>query len=292
MRGSAPSRRREIEQPLDPECVLPPEAGATASDKARARPPGSKTAARDEDVRAAFRDALDRMRESGHDVGPGVHVAVDPRLPIMGYSFPSGEGFQIVVSGGAVESGMLEGLIVHEMSHIYRMRTRHPSHNGRVIEEAVNAVADGVATRDYQKKILHDLVNNVEDLYADDISFNVLKGNGSFTVDRMSRFLQDWVEDEPVRSRDPRRDRWANAWLVANNARAIAQMARHGVPDIDGVADAANRKLLSRLPPAAAQEFEYFRDLLANLREDLTLGEYRRLLVDYLTRFVELAEPA
>jgi len=203
-----------------------------------------------------------------------------------------GEGgrFRIVVSGGAVESGMLEGLLAHEMSHIVRMRTRHPSHNPRIIEAAIRQVGDGVATTDYQRKILHDLVNNVEDLYADDIAFEVIRKVGLMTAKEATEFLQNWVEDAPSEARDRTRARWENAWRLANNARAIAQMERHGVEDTGGVAAAASDRLLSRMGPAARGPFEYLRNLLVNLKKGITEDEYRKLLVDYLGRFLEVAE--
>src|SRR5881397_1374603 len=162
-------------------------------------------------TRNALKSAMERMRDSG---------------------------FDITVSGGAVKSGMLEGLLTHEMSHIYRMRTKHPSHNPRIIEEATNQVANNVVTKDYQRKILHDLVNNVEDLYADDIAWRVIRKAGVLTDEQSTEFLQNWVEDRPAESRDATRVRWENAWTLANNARAIAEMERQGVPDAGGRASA------------------------------------------------------
>ena len=244
-------------------------------------------------VTNALATTANQMREAGFEVGYGVEVVVDPRLPIMGYTIP-GEGgrFRIVVSGDAVESGMLEGLLAHEMSHIYRMRTKHPSHNPRIIEEATREVGDGVATTDYQRKVLHDLVNNVEDLYADDIAFEVIRKAGLMTAEEATEFLQNWVEDAPSESRDRTRARWETAWRLANNARAIAQMARHGIVDTGGEAAAANYRLLSRLGPAARGHFEYLRELLGTMDEEITEDGYRKLLIDYLGRFLEIAEPA
>ena len=244
-------------------------------------------------VTNALETTASRMREAGFEVGDGVEAVVDPRLPIMGYTIP-GEGgrFRIVVSGGAVESGMLEGLLAHEISHIVRMRTKHPSHNPRIIEEAIRRVGDGTDMTDYQRKIFHDLVNNVEDLYADDIAFEVIRKAGLMTAEEATEFLQNWVEDEPSESRDRTRARWETAWHLANNARAIAQMARHGIVDTDGEAAAANDRLLSRLGPAARGHFEYLRELLGTMDEEITEDGYRKLLIDYLGRFLEIAEPA
>jgi hypothetical protein len=108
--------------------------------------------------------------------------------------------------------------------------------------------------------------------------------------DQMTKFLQDWVKDEPAKSRDPVMDSWINASIMTHNARAIAQMARHTVKDIGGRAQAANKKFLSQISPRVAGRFEYFRNLLENLREDMTPEQYRALLADYLGQFLEIAE--
>jgi hypothetical protein len=144
--------------------------------------------------------------------------------------------------------------------------------------------------RDYQQKIIHDLLNDIQDLYADDISFKVLRKTPIFESDQMTRFLQDWVKDEPSKTRDPVMDSWVNTSIMTHNARAIAQMARHKVEDTGGLAEQANKKFLSQVSPRIAGRFEYFRNLLENLREDMTPAQYRALLADYLGKFLEIAE--
>jgi uncharacterized protein DUF5781 len=243
-----------------------------------------------ETVNRARQTATEMMRKAGFNIGPNVKVAIDPQLPFMGYTMPQGANFTIVVSGGAVGSGMLEGLLVHEMSHVYRIQTGHPSHNGQILEEAVDNLGKKSVLKDYQQKIVHDLLNDIQDLYADDISFKVLRNTPIMAPDQMTRFLQDWVKDEPVKSRDVTKDSWINASIMTHNARAIAQMARHRVEDTGGRAEQANRRFLSQASPRIAGRFEYFRNLLENLREDMTAGEYRALLDDYLRQFLEIAE--
>src|SRR3989449_8038600 len=80
----------------------------------------------EETVRKAQQTAVEMMRKAGYDIGTKVKVVVDPKLPFMGYTMPQGGNFTIVVSGGAVGSGLLEGLAVYEMSHIYMIKTKHP----------------------------------------------------------------------------------------------------------------------------------------------------------------------
>ena len=241
-------------------------------------------------VRKARQTAMELMKEAGYDIGTKVKVVVDPQLPFMGYTMPQGDGFTIVVSGGAVRSGLLEGLLVHEMSHVYRIQTNHPSHNGEILEEAVHNLAKRGALRDYQQKIIHDLLNDIQDLYADDISFEVLRKTPIFESDQMTRFLQDWVKDEPSKTRDPVVDRWINASIMTHNARAIAQMVRHKVDDTGGLAEHANQKFLSQVSPRIAGRYENYRNLLENLREDMTPAQYRALLADHLGKFLEIAE--
>src|SRR5438552_9083593 len=244
----------------------------------------------EETERKARHTALDMMSKAEYDIGTKVKVVVDPQLPFMGYTMPQGGNFTIVVSGGAVGSGLLEGLLVHEMSHIYRLQTNHPSHNGQILEEAIDNLGKKVVLRDYQQKIVHDLLNDIQDLYADDISFKVLGNSPIMASDQMTRFLQDWVKDEPVKSDDGVMNSWINASIMTHNARAIAQMARHRVEDTGGLAEQANKSFLSQVSPSVAGRFEYFRNLLQNLREDMTAEEYRALLADYLRQFLKIAE--
>jgi hypothetical protein len=241
-------------------------------------------------VGRARESALDMMRKAGYDIGNKVKVVVDPKLPFMGYTMPQAGSFTIVVSGGALGSGLLEGLLVHEMSHVYRIQNNHPSHNGEILEEAVDNVGKKVALRDYQQKIIHDLLNDIQDLYADDISFKVLRNTPILASDQMTRFLQDWVKDEPAKTRNPVMDGWINASIMTHNARAIAQMARHRVEDTGGRAEQANKKFLSQVSPRLAGRYEYFRNLLENLKEDMTTQQYRVLLSDYLGQFLDIAE--
>jgi hypothetical protein len=243
-----------------------------------------------ERVAKAKKTAMEMMRQAGFELGDGIQVSVDSKLPFMGYSRPEGRGYRIVVSGGAVESMMLQGLLLHELSHIYRMKTGHPSHNAQIVEEAVGSLGEQALQHDYQRKIIHDLTNNIEDLYADDIAVRIMKDDKTLPPDLMSRFLQDWVKSEPAEGKDAIKIMWLNGWTMANNARAIGQMARHRVEDLGGRAAAENQKFLSKIDSSIANRFGYFLNLLTNLRENITNDEYRGLLSDYLGNFVNMVE--
>ncbi len=241
-------------------------------------------------VGEAFRKAKDMMGKAGYPIGDNVRVVVDSNLGFMGYTFPKNGKFTIVVSGAAVESGMLEGLLVHEMGHVYRMRTNHPSHSDKAISYAMGLFQGRTLDRDYQQKILHDVVNHVEDLYADDISFKVFQKNNLFPPDVASHFFQGWMAPNPVVSGDARKDRCVNASLMLRNSFALSNMARHGIPDFGNKAKRANEQFLSGLPPGAAGLFQYFYVVMMELRENVTEREFKGLLGDYLEKFVRLAE--
>jgi hypothetical protein len=235
-----------------------------------------------EAVRKAREKALAMMRDAGYDIGKDVDVVIDPTLPFMGFTVPQRGRFKIVVSGMSIESGLLTGLLVHEMSHVYRIRTGHQSHNGTILQEAVDKLG---RLEPYQEKILFDLLNDIQDLYADDISFQVIRKNGIINEAQATDFLQSWVKDEPVKTGDPTKDNWINTSIMAHNARALAQMQRHGVKDIDNRAKLANQKLLSTIP--MAQHYQYFENLFKNLKQDLTEEHYRLLLADLLKHYLQ-----
>lgn len=241
-------------------------------------------------VDESFRRAKQVMEEAGYGVGDNVSVVVDPDLGFMGYTFPGEGGFNIVVSGAAVDSGMLEGLLVHEMSHIYRMKSKHPSHDAEIINAAIGRFVNRGYDRDYQQKTLHDIVNSLEDLYADDVAFKVFGKARIFPVETAGRFFLSWLTPEPVASGNTRRDGWMNAALMLRNSFALSNMARHGVPDSGNRAAELNRRFLSQLPAGGTEAFEYFHKVMMGLREDVTGSEFGRLLNEYLNRFVEEAE--
>jgi len=241
-------------------------------------------------VRKAFLNASRMMKESGFGLKSDVKIVIDPKLPFMGYSMPLGRGYRIVVSGGSVGSGMLEGLIVHEMSHIYRMENNHVSHDAEVVQQAIERIDTKRLSDDYRQKIVHDLLNDIQDLYADDISMKVLRKNQILDSAQISSFLQDWVKDEPIESGEPKRDRWVNASIMVHNARALGQMTRHDIQDTGEKAGESNKRFLSRMPPTASSQFPYFQDLMINLKENMIRDQYRKLLADYLNRFLEVAE--
>src|SRR5260370_38882464 len=107
------------------------------------------------------------------------------------------------------------------------MENSYVCNDAGVIQQAIERIDAKRLSDDYQQKIVHDLLNDIQDLYADDISMKVLKKNQILESDQISSFFQDWVKDEPIESGDSRRDRWMNASIMVHNARALGQMTGH-----------------------------------------------------------------
>ncbi len=176
------------------------------------------------------------------------------------------------------------------MSHIYRIQTNRPSHNTDILEEAADKLRRKNVQDDYREKITHALLNDIQDLYADDIAFRVLRTNRAPVLEQLPEFLQGMITDTLVATGDPVKDRWVNALIMTHNARAIAQMTRRRIGDVENRAEQANKRFLSRVSPNVAKNFDFFRDILGNLREDITDRDQTAFLAQYLNRFLEIAE--
>lgn len=170
------------------------------------------------------------------------------------------------------------------------MKSKHPSHDAEIINGAIGRIIKRGHNRDYQQKILHDIVNSLEDLYADDVAFKVFGKARIFPLETAGRFFLSWLTPDPVVSGNATRDRWMNAAILLRNSFAISNMARHGVPDAGNQARRINERFLSGLPEGMSETFEYFHALMLGLKEELTGKEFSNLLDEYLERFVMFAK--
>lgn len=230
------------------------------------------------------------MWDSGFGISGKVKVVVDPDLPFMGYSTQRAGGNIIVVAGRAVESGSIEGLLIHEMCHVYRTETDHPSHNRQLLNRVgTHIIHENELNRDYQVKIIQQVVNHIQDLYADDLSFQAFKKGGAFTPKQAHAFFLDWINDTPLEEKSSR-DRWQNVGTMLNNCFAISNLARHKIPDIDYQVENAVQRFLSKVDERMRSEYVYFRNFMASLVEDVTLEQFEKDLSEYLTRIVQLTK--
>jgi hypothetical protein len=233
------------------------------------------------------------MKRGGFEINQNVEVAVDEGLPFMGYTSRQWQRQLIVVSGFAVESSMLEGLLTHELSHVYRNQTKHPSHNDQIIAGLVSSfISRHDVNEDYQREILHQAVNHVQDLYADDVAIKILTAEKSDSADleRLGDFFSAWVRDEPIKTGIIRKDEWMNASIMLSNCFAISNMQRHAIPDRGDRAKMKNEAFMRASNPVAADSFSYFNTFMVNLKEGISDAEYQRRMEEYLSRFLALVD--
>jgi hypothetical protein len=240
-------------------------------------------------VRKAKNEALRMMKDAGFEIVREVHVQVDPKLPFMGYSTRVEGKDTVVVAGQALRSGMIEGLLVHEMSHIYQTYALHPSHNHELLGRVQKYISRrGDLTTDYQVGTIQEAVNHIQDLYADDVAFQVFKKTRILQNGRVSDFFLSWIEEKPT----PRKDLkgvWLNVRTMLNNCFVLSNMTRHGLQDSDNQASNKVQKFLSEVDERLRNAFPYFKDYMINLRGNPSEAEFEKGLIDYLVRIIELA---
>lgn len=241
-------------------------------------------------IRNATHNALKMMKESGFEITDKLDVVVDPELPFMGYATKRSGGHIIVVSGMALKSGLVEGLLIHEMCHVYRTDAHHPSHDSELLNTVGHIIIHkNQLTEDYQIKIVQQAVNHVQDLYGDDIAFKVFEKSGIFTPEQAFDFFLEWINDAAVKTKSVR-DKWLNVGIMLNNRFALSNMTRHNVKDIENQAENKVKKFLSETNDAMKKEFPYLRQFMTNLKENPNEQQFKKDLTEYLTRIVELAK--
>jgi hypothetical protein len=246
-----------------------------------------------ENVEKALRNVLNMMEQAGFRINQDVKVIVDKKLSFMGYTSRQWQSHVIVVSGFAVESPMLEGLLTHELSHVYRSITHHPSHSEPLIASLMRIfIKDHKLDRDYEQETLHQAVNHVQDLYADDIAVRVLAAYyGTPLLEQFGDFFLGWIKEEPATGGVRLRDRWVNASILLNNSFAISNMERHNM--MEGQIERAklnNYRFLNRIKSSAAIQFSYFNRFMVGLEEDVSEARLREQMEEYLGNFLKVVD--
>ena len=243
-------------------------------------------------VEEPLRNVLSMMERAGFEINQDVRVVVDEKLAFMGYTSRRWQSHIIVVSGHAVKSPMLEGLLAHELSHVYRNTTGHPSHSESLIANLMRLFIESHnLDRDYEQEILHQVINHVQDLYADDIAIKVLAANRGTAprVEQLGEFFLGWIKEEPARSGARRRDQWINASILLNNSFAVSNMERHKIAErLIEKAKMSNQRFLSRIKASAAGRFSYFNAFMVSLKEDISESEFREQMKEYLQSFLDV----
>ncbi len=165
-------------------------------------------------IRKTFEEVEARLAPHGLRVAWPVAVEVVP-LPIMGATKSSNGRHTLYVSAGAADSEMLDGLLAHEMGHMFLTEARHPSHDGAILQQVARAVRFPAAGR----PAFRQAFNYMQDIYADDLAF--LAG----LQDRVYGFFSAWVDGNVSQEPD---GTWRRVGLCVSNGFALGNLTRHG----------------------------------------------------------------
>lgn len=240
-----------------------------------------------DDLEMVKEQALDLMSEAGFTVNAEVEVRLDTNLPFMGYTTDEEGHPVVVVSGDALANGAALTLLVHELSHVYRSISHHPSHDYQLLTAITAWVMHGKVVDPYQEKILHAILNHLQDLYADDIFFKVFNEK-SQTVN-FSEFFMSWIKKPHKNAKKPQQI-WENADALLSTAFAQANLERHNVADKGGKMEKAVQKFLSELGTAMAEKYEFFKKFMVLMPEEITEKAFEKMLITYLSEFIKLTK--
>ena len=173
-------------------------------------------------------------------------------MPIMGATQTTRDGHRLHVAAHALRSGALDGLMAHELGHMVRTEQGHPSHRPEVHRRAVEAVPVPPGQRRAFGGVVRTAINHVEDIYADDLAFQVIRDD-----DGMAAFFSDWARN----SAQPGPTRWATVGQAVTVAFALGNLARHGIRPEDGVDRRTEAFARTARVDALPQFVAVFRDL-------------------------------
>ena len=122
---------------------------------------------------AALLEVARRYREMGVEPERPVTLIVED-MPIMGATESRTAGHRLHVGAHAVGSGMLDGLIAHEMGHMVRTEQGHPSHTAEVHRRVLRSLEVPPSQRNGFLAVARVAVNHVQDVYADDLAIRVI----------------------------------------------------------------------------------------------------------------------
>lgn len=231
-------------------------------------------------------EALMLMAHGGFPIRGEVTIAVDEKLPFMGYTTQQDGHPLIVISQWSLQTGMVMGLIIHELSHVYRIETNHPSHNATLHARVIETITHGQKLFSYQQESMHSIINVLQDLYADDISFPVYiqKSQG----DHIDDFFLGWIHD-PLLPSISKKTQWKNAEYLVNTAFAAANLRRHHIEDKHKKIENAVSRFLAQVDTELAESFGYFMEIMVTMPENISEEDFGALLQQYIQTFVRLA---
>lgn len=238
-----------------------------------------RAASTDKSLQNTLEWALERMRQKGYVVSSKVTLNVEPNLAIMGYARKEGETHKIMISEWALDSEMLGGLVLHELSHVYYTEKGASSHNNEILEEMVSELRERDGLRAKETEYLIDAYNHMQNIMVDDIVFTVM---GDKEKEMTKRFFAEWVSDRPTG--DPVTD----AGLLCRNAFAVASLKRRSLFDKEDDMFYRNESFTSALGGKAEQEYEWMEAFLEEADVEWGPEKFREALGSYFDRILSL----
>ena len=223
--------------------------------------------------------AMDRMKQKGYVVKSKVTLNIEPSLAIMGYARKEGQIHRIMISEWALDSEMLGGLVLHELSHVYFTERGACTHDGAVLEAVLDDLRDKEGLRGKETEHLIEAFNHLQNVLVDDIVFAVMADKER---DMARKFFAEWVTDRP--SGDPVTD----AGLLMRNAFAVASLKRRGLFEKGSEMYYRNLALLSAMGTRAEQDFEWMEGFLEAAKPDVEAQKFREELETYFDRMISL----
>lgn len=233
----------------------------------------------DESLQNTLDWAMERMREKGYAIRSKVTLDVEPSLAIMGYARKEGKTHKIMISEWALDSEMLGGLVLHELSHVYFTERGACSHDSAILEEVLEGLRERDGLRAKETEYLVDAFNHLQNVLVDDIVFAVM---GEKEREMAGKFFSEWVTDRP--SGEPVTD----AGLLSRNAFAIASLKRRNMFERGSEMFYRNQALLSALGSRSEQEFEWVESFLEKAKPEWDTEEFRKALEEYFDRILSL----
>ena len=208
-----------------------------------------------------------------------VTLDVEPGLAIMGYARKEGEVHKIMISEWALDSDMLGGLVLHELSHVYFTERGASSHDSTTLEAVLEELKERDGLRAKETEFLIDAFNHLQNVLVDDVVFAVMEEKER---EQTKKFFAEWVTDRP--SGDPVTD----AALLSRNAFAVASLKRRNLFEKNSEMYYRNQALLSALGAVSEQEFTWMESFLERAKADWGGDEFREELENYFDRIVSL----
>lgn len=225
--------------------------------------------------------AVRNMKDAGYELHNKISIEVDSDLQFMGYAKMDESNCSIVVADWALDSDMLNGLILHELAHIYYTEINSPSHQADIINEIMNQIIEHEGLSNLEALSLNEGLNHLQNIIVDDIVFQLMNNKRERKL--IQNFFVTWMSDQPTGNA------LLDASLLARNAFALASLKRRNIfSDVAEQMNNKNKQFLSFYTHADKMKFEAFENFLIQFQLDNSndfeaeLMEYSELLINFL----------